>query len=58
MLKFRVLSNYDIAKNLVHIINQAAEQGKNRSSKIAANVLNLGSDAVDTFVKQSEKAAK
>ncbi len=61
-MKIRILSNYDIAKNLLNIINNA-ENLKNPKPlqglrcSIASDVSNLSKNAnsCDTFIKQSEK---
>ena len=53
-MKIRLMSNYDIAKNLINIINQSAEyanKGKNKISAISQQVLNNS----DVFIKSSEK---
>lgn len=53
-MKIRIMSNYDIAKNLINIINQSAEyanKGKNKVSAVSQKVLNNS----DVFVKNSKK---
>lgn len=56
-VKIRLMSNYDIAKNLINIINQSAEyanKGKNKISAVSQQVLNNS----DMFIKSSEKVKK
>uniref|UniRef100_UPI0040265BFF hypothetical protein n=1 Tax=Candidatus Stercorousia sp. TaxID=3048886 RepID=UPI0040265BFF len=56
-VKIRLMSNYDIAKNLINIINQSAEyanKGKNKISAVSKQVLNSS----DMFIKSSEKVKK
>lgn len=56
-VKIRLMSNYDIAKNLINIINQSAEyanKGKNKISAVSQQVLNNS----DVFIKSSEKVKK
>ncbi len=56
-MKIRLMSNYDIAKNLINIINQSAEyanKGKNKISAVSQQVLNNS----DVFIKSSEKVKK
>ena len=53
-MKFTFFINYDIAKNLINIINQSAEyanKGKNKISAVSQQVLNNS----DVFIKSSEK---
>ena len=61
-MNIRILSNYDIAKNLLNIINNA-EHLKNPKpvqglkSSVVSDVSNLSKNvnSCDAFVKQSEK---
>ena len=56
-MKIRIMSNYDIAKNLINIINNYAEyacRNKNNASAVAQKVLNNS----DVFVKNSEKGIR
>ncbi len=59
-MKIRIMSNYDIAKNLVHIINEYTELSKKQSvSKgLSGEALKIGKEVSDAFVKSSEKAGK
>ena len=53
-MKIRLMSNYDIAKNLINIINQSAlyaNKSKNKISVVSQKVINNS----DVFVKNSEK---
>ena len=56
-MKIRLMSNYDIAKNLINIINQSAEyanKSRNKISGVSQKVLNNR----DVFIKNSEKVKK
>lgn len=59
-MKIRIMSNYDIAKNLIHIINESAELSKKQqaSKEFSSNALKVAKNVSDTFVKNSEKAGK
>lgn len=53
-MKIRIMSNYDIAKNLINIINKSAEYScgtKNKVSAVSQKVVNNS----DVFVKNSKK---
>lgn len=59
-MKIRIMSNYDIAKNLIHIINESAELSKKQqvSKELSSSSLKVAKGVSDTFVKSSEKAGK
>ncbi len=59
-MKIRILSNYDIAKNLMHIINESAEFAKKQSVSegFSGKALKVTKDVSDAFVKNSEKVGK
>ncbi len=59
-MKIRIMSNYDIAKNLIHIINESAALAKKQlgSENLSGKALKIGKDVSDVFVKSSEKAGK
>ena len=61
-MKIRFLSNYDIAKNLLNIIEGADQYNSKKlvqtvQNRVVSSIPNLSknSNNCDTFVKQSEK---
>lgn len=56
-MKFKIMSNYDVAKNLFNIINQSAEYASKNKNKVVSTSQKIVNNS-DVFVKSSEKVTK